>query len=439
MISPLRSRILGLCCMVFLGGCSSWNLFEKDEVILPGERIPVRKATTDAATIAGNIAIALPPATANSEWPQFNGNATHSIGHVAASATLQQAWRASVGSGSSGRIVSPPIVAGGRIYAMDTAATVSAHDASSGARVWSVDLTPDSENAIDGFGGGLAAANGRIYVSSGFGALTALDAANGTEIWTGALRAPSRAAPAIAGGRVFVVTRENRIFAFDATSGEEGWSKQGFEQSAGILGGAGPAATGRVVVAPYSSGEIAAYLAESGRPVWEDDLTGIRGSGGLAALNDVAGDPVIVDGVVYAASQSGRLAAIGLQDGERIWTRNIGGAQAPYVAGNAVFFVDDSGDLYALDRQSGDTAWRASLGAYVDPDDRTGAIVWAGPVAAGGRLLLTSSTGRLIAVDPSNGQIVAEASLPGGSSVSPIVANGTIYVLTDDATLVAFR
>jgi len=439
MTSPLRPLGLGLGCLLLLGGCGALDIFGDDEVRLSGERIAVRTATADAAPAASTVAIALPAPVANGEWAQFNGNSTRSIGHVAAAVSLQQVWRASVGSGSGGRIVSPPIVAGGRVYAMDAAATVSAHDASSGAQVWSVDLTPESENAVDGFGGGLAAADGRVYVSSGFGVLTALDAASGAQVWTGALRAPSRAAPSIAGGRIFAVTRENRLFAFDATTGEAGWNRQGLEQTAGILGGAGPAATDRIVVAPYSSGELVAYRTGSGRALWEEDLTGIRGSGGIAALNDVAGDPVIADGVVYAASQSGRLAAIGLRDGDRLWTRNIGGSQAPYVAGNAVFFVDGNGDLHALDRESGDTVWRVALGAYEDPEDREGVIVWAGPVAAGNRLLLTSSTGRLVAIDPTSGRIMAEAPLPDGASVPPVVANGTIYVLTDSASLVAFR
>jgi len=439
MTSMLRTSILALSCIGLLGGCSAFDFFEDDEVRLSGERLAVRKASVEAATVSGDIAIVLPPAISNTDWPQFNGNAAHSIGHVASSGSLQQAWRVSAGSGSGGRVVSPPIVADGRLYAMDAASTVSAFDASSGAQIWSVNLTPDTENAIDGFGGGLAAENGRLYVSSGFGFLAALDAGSGAEIWKGVMRAPSRSAPAIANGRVYAVTRENRIFAFDAETGEAVWDESGLEQTAGILGGAGPAATDKVVVAPYSSGELVAYLASSGRPIWEDDLTGIRGAGGLAAMTDVTGDPVIADGVVYAASQAGRLVAIDLRDGDRLWTRSIGGTQAPYVAGNAVFFVDDGGDLYALDRQTGDTAWRVSLGGYRDPTDREEPIVWAGPVAAGNRLLLTSSTGRLIAVDPTNGTILVEAALSDGSSLSPVVANGTIYVLTDDADLIAFR
>lgn len=442
MISTLRTSILGLSCATLLGGCSSLDVlgvFDKDEVRLDGDRVAVRKTNAETNTVSSDITIALPRAVSNSEWPQFNGNAARSIGHVASPGSLQQAWRVSAGSGSGGRVVASPIVADGRVYTMDAESTVSALDASSGAEIWSVDLTPDSENAIDGFGGGLAAENGRLYVSSGFGFLAALDAASGAEIWKSFMRAPSRSAPAIAGGRVFAVTRENRIFAFDTETGEADWDSSGLEQTAGILGGAGPAATDEVVVAPYSSGELVAYIASSGRTIWEDDLTGIRGAGGVAALTDVTGDPVIADNVVYAASQAGRLVAIDLRGGERVWTRNISSTQAPYVAGNAVFVVSDGGDLYALDRETGDTAWRVPLGGFEDPDDREEPIVWAGPIAAGNRLLLTSSTERLIAVDPTNGIIVAETSLSDGSSLPPIVANGTIYVLTDDADLLAFR
>jgi len=434
-----RTSVLALCCTVFLGGCGAFDIFAEDEVRLSGERIAVRQAATEAAVASGTFAVVLPPAVANADWAQFNGNAAHTIGHVAASGGLQQAWRARIGSGSGGRIVSPPVVAGGRVYAMDATATVSAHDAATGAQVWSVDLTPPGENSIDGFGGGLAAEGGRLYVTSGFGFLVALDAASGAEIWRGALRAPARAAPVVAAGRVFAVTRENRLFAFDAATGEAGWDERGLEQTAGILGGAGPAATDRIVVSPYSSGELTAYLSATGRPIWEEDLTGIRGSGGIAALNDVAGDPVIADGVVYAASQSGRLVAIGLTDGDRLWTRNFGGSQAPYVVGDILFFVDDGGVLHALDRMTGDTAWRMPLEAFEDPDDREEPIVWAGPVAAGGRLLLVSSNRRLISVDPANGQILAEIPLSNGASVPPVVAGGTVYVLTDDASLLALR
>ena len=436
-------RELSFASVVALSGCGALNFFEETEVPLSGTRISVSDASAgDTIRVdAQGVVVSIPAAASNTDWPQLNGNGARSIGHVAAGADLSQVWTADVGSGngSSGRIVSPPVAAGGRVYALDAGATVSAYDAQSGARAWSIDLTPDGEDAFDGFGGGVAHDSGRVYVSNGFGDLHALADATGAIEWTTKLGAPSRAAPAISAGRVFAVTRNNEIIAVDADSGEVLWREQGLEQIAGILGGAAPAANESAVIAPFSSGELNAYAAGSGRVGWIDDLTGTRSSSALSVLNDIASDPVISDGTVFAASQSGRFAAVDIQSGERLWTRNIGGMQAPYVAGNAVFFVSGQGTLVAFEKESGDVIWATELGGFRDPDSREEPITWAGPILAGGKLLLTSDLGKLISVEPKDGTLTGEVDLPGGAKNAPIAAGGTVYVLTDDATLAAYR
>src|SRR3546814_7837283 len=55
---------------------------------------------------------------------------------------------------SSDLILSAPVVAGGRVFAMDAESRVTAVDAANGERVWSRDLRP--ENGDGGFGGGIA-------------------------------------------------------------------------------------------------------------------------------------------------------------------------------------------------------------------------------------------------------------------------------------------
>ena len=434
---------LALASTVALSGCGALDFFGDDEVPLSGTRVSVRSAdSVNTLEIDGQgTSIVLPAPIANADWPQLNGNSSHAIGHVAAASQLARIWSTSIGAGNSsnGRIVSPPIAAKGRVFTLDAGATVSAVDASSGNRVWSVNLTPDGENTIDGFGGGLATSDDRVYVSNGFGELNALSAGSGEVIWTASLGAPSRAAPALSSGRVFAVTRDNRVIAVDAQTGEVLWSEQGLDQVAGILGGASPVASPQLVVAPFSSGELNAYAAGSGRLGWADDLTGSRGSTGLAVLNDVTGDPVISDGVVYAASQSGRFVAVDVRSGERLWTRDIGGVQPPYVAGETIFYVSGAGTLVAIEKSSGDVIWATELGEYRDPDRREEAITWAGPVLAGGRLLLTSDLGKLISVNPMDGALLGEVDLPDAATNGPIVAGGTVFILTDDGDLVAYR
>ena len=42
-------------------------------------------------------------------------------------------------------------------------------------------------------------------------------------------------------------------------------------------------------------------------------------------------------------------------------------------------------------------------------------------------------------LDPTNGAIAGTLALPGALSLAPIVAGGTMYMVTDNATLLALR
>ena len=57
----------------------------------------------------------------------------------------------------------------------------------------------------------------------------------------------------------------------------------------------------------------------------------------------------------------------------------------------------------------------------------------------GDRLLLASSNGDALALSPYNGEVLGEIEIPDGSFIAPVVANKTIYILTDGADLLAFR
>jgi outer membrane protein assembly factor BamB len=70
---------------------------------------------------------------------------------------------------------------------------------------------------------------------------------------------------------------------------------------------------------------------------------------------------------------------------------------------------------------------------------KKGEIDYSGPVLAGGRLIVTGSNGALIYVDPTNGAVQSQTSLRVGVSLSPVVANSTLYILDDNARLHALR
>ena len=66
-------------------------------------------------------------------------------------------------------------------------------------------------------------------------------------------------------------------------------------------------------------------------------------------------------------------------------------------------------------------------------------IFWRGPVLAGNRLVLTSSRGQIVYASPVDGRVLATVDAGESFSLPPVVANNTLYVLSDDGRLTAYR
>lgn len=435
------SSVALVAAMAGLAACDTWFGASEDDP-LPGERIPVLLGT-DAPEPDARLAdldVRVPQPIGNAVWPQQGGTAAHSFQHLALADAPSERWRADAGGGIGDDrwLLSGPVIADGRIFALDTDARVTAFDAATGARVWRVEL--ESEDERDGsWGGGVAYADGRIYAATGFAQVIALDASSGAEIWRRSVSGAMRAAPTAAGGLVFVVTRDNQMHALDGADGQILWSHTGIAETSGLMGGGSPAVDGDMVVVPYSSGEIFALRAQNGRPLWSDSLAAIRRVDAVSALADIRGRPVIDDGRVYAISHSGRMVAIDQRTGRRIWEAELGGVEQPWIAGDFAYVVTSDAVVVCLTSRDGLIRWVTPLQLYDDPDDRQGRIYWSGPILAGDRLIIAGSNGEILSLSPYTGNILGRIEMRDGIPVAPIVAGGTLYILTDDAELIALR
>ncbi len=428
-----------------LGGCETIDdiIGAPEDPPLPGERISVLtlEQQLEADPRIASLQVVLPAPYVNETWSQPGGYPDNVLHHLEAGDSLAEAWRSDAGTGSSdrGRLTAPPIIAEGKIFALDAEGGVRAFEAATGARLWAVDLTPEDTDEEDGFGGGIAYDEGSIFAATGFGTVVALDAASGEQRWVYDAGTPFRAAPSAVGGRVFAITFDNQAHALAQADGSVLWTHQGIQETAGILGSPSPAVSGDVVVMPYSSGEVFALRVENGQEVWNDTLTRVLTNTSLANINDIAGRPVIDRDRVFAVSHAGRMVAIDLRTGERVWTRALSSVQTPWVAGDFIFAVSTSAEVIAMSRRDGRIRWVTQLQRFRDEEDRRGAIAWAGPVLVGDRLLLVSSGGEAVALSPYSGERLGTIEIPEGAFISPVVANSTVYVLTDDARLLAFR
>ena len=433
-----------LALAVILSGCSYYDDYmnRDKEPPLPGDRISVllhQRSLSPDPKLA-NVQILLPAPEPNADWPQAGGFPNHAMQHMQASDFLQKAWSVDIGDGSDDeeRLVASPVIADGRVFAIDSLSVVSAYDTANGNRLWKIDLTPEEDDEGH-IAGGIAYDGGRLYISTGFAEAIALDAKTGAEIWRQRISSPARAAPTIRGGRVFVLTVDNKIFALNAKNGETLWSHTGAPVSASLLGSASPAVGGGVIVVPYTNGDLVALKADNGRLMWQDSLSAIKRTDVLSNLAHIRGRPVIDRGRVFAISHAGLMAAYDLRKGRRVWTKEVGGLESPWVVGDYIFLLTNDAEMAALSRDTGRIHWVRSLPRYEDPEDQEDPIIWTGPILVSDRLIAAGSHGKAIAVSPYTGRILGSVELPDGISVPPVVAGGSVYFLADDAELVAYR
>ena len=192
---------------------------------------------------------------------------------------------------------------------------------------------------------------------------------------------------------------------------------------------------------PFGSSELVATLRKGGIRVWASAVSGERRGRVYAAITDISGDPVVDGDTIYVATQSGRVAAVNATNGERLWTAEEGAYSPVIPIADAVFLVSDDARLVRLDRATGETVWSVDLPYFLKKKPKKFKEIYAhyGPVLAGGQVLVASNDGLLRYFDPVDGSLTATVDIPGGASTNPVIVDQTLYIVSQNGQLHAFR
>lgn len=161
--------------------------------------------------------------------------------------------------------------------------------------------------------------------------------------------------------------------------------------------------------------------------------------------------PAVADGVLYADSTDGKIAAFDAATGKKLWeksSRTQGWfgwgdkkrpdafyAGGPAVAGDLLVVGTLDGHVYAMAAKDGNPRWQADLASEVV----------ASPAISGDLVIVRTQDGRVYGLDAATGNrrwvfdqdTVPSLSLRGNAT--PLAANGVVFIGTDDGKLVALR
>ncbi len=146
--------------------------------------------------------------------------------------------------------------------------------------------------------------------------------------------------------------------------------------------------------------------------------------------------PFIGEDRVFTVNARGRVIAMDIASGKRVWTRDIGEAITAGVSGDPerLYVASEDGEVFAIEQSDGAIAWTANVSSEVI----------AAPVAGAGSVLVRSIDGRVVALERASGERrwVYSYNVPAlslhGNSRALAVPDGYLVGL-DNGRLVALR
>jgi outer membrane protein assembly factor BamB len=187
-----------------------------------------------------------------------------------------------------------------------------------------------------------------------------------------------------------------------------------------------------------SSGELNAYRYENGRMLRAGALSRTTISTSVSSLSDIDAAPVIDQGRVYALGQGGRMVALELSTGQRLWNRISAGISTPWIAANDLprHRRCASGRTRPVERQ-GTLDRPAPAFPQREEEDRRDRLVRSG---AGGQPSDPDQFGRADRLCQSGRRLGrGDGRHQGALALPPIVANGTLYVLDQKGRVTAYK
>ncbi len=426
---------LVLLAFLFVVGCSD----SKER--LKGERFRILESSSRLKPDgqAQGTTVVLPPASPISQWPQMDAGPSHKTPHGRLSSWKGAvAWKRSIGGTTSqGFLLVPPVVSEGQVYALDGTGLVTALDASTGEKKWSYRLETSTKEGC--LGGGLAVDQGSVFISFSSADVVALNAENGSKRWQTNIIHPIRSPVTVKDRQLYVVTKNNKIVSLDVKTGSILWQREGAEGNCSFVGGGSPSVDRRVVIAPFSSGEVLALKSENGHPLWTEALSTPKVTRSLAILSQIKASPVIDKDLVFVTSPNSRFMALEFRTGRVAWDKPIGSFSTPAVSGGFIFLVSTKNEVLCLTRDKGHIVWITQLPRFQDLKTKKGAIRMGGPLLMNGLLFITSSVGEMYVLDAKTGKLDHAFDNFYPSSLPPVAAHEYLYILEDTGTLVALH
>jgi outer membrane protein assembly factor BamB len=342
-----------------------------------------------------------------------------------ASLDVRRIWSTGVGDGMGKAGLSMgPVFSSGALYVADHEGRLAAVDAETGRKNWELETEQP-------FSGGPGLDDEHLYMGTVDGRVIAYDRSGGAELWNAQVSSEVLSPPVSGDGIVVVRCIDGRVFGMDAVSGRRLWIHDRNVPLLTLRGNADLLIRGGYVFVGYDDGAVVSLRLNDGSQVWSQTIVSPEGRTELDRLADIGQQMVLVASDLIVSSHKSRVVSLAADSGRLLWFKEISSSTGVVVDRTNLAVSEKNGDLWLLDRRNGSTLWK------VDQMTNRGLTR---PAFYDNYLVVGDKEGYLHWLDSDIGSFVArERAGKEGFAGAPLSVGTTLYVLTHDGELMAYR
>ena len=371
-------------------------------------------------------------------WSQHFQNPSNDLNNIYTTANLDKGLK--IMSGKRGAInVIQPIYFENNVCHVLNNGYLECLNLESNELFFSINLVQEDKKKYELVRGGLAYFDNKVVLVDAYGQVKLIDLLNKSVSWTTNIDIPILSPPLIYRDYIYFITADNRIYALDLLDGNVEWSFQTIAEVKKNLLTASPIAKENFVIAPFSNGELIAFIYDTGRPIWSENLSKISRLSNFD-IKDISASPVISGNSIYALSSNGKLVSINAINGQRNWAIDLSGYRTPSVSGNVLYVIDDSGKLICINQKNGEIYWITNLEKFRKGQKVENLNLWLGPYMINNLLYNISYFGEVKVVSPLSGEILSTNSLKIEKiMVPPLILSDLVIVADEKSNVYKFN
>ncbi|MBT4519855.1 MAG: outer membrane protein assembly factor BamB [Halieaceae bacterium] len=338
---------------------------------------------------------------------------------------IRKLWSTSVGDGQGeGYYEIQPTIAGDYIYVASSDGEVKAVNRHSGKVLWTSELE-------DSLSGGVAVYENALLLGSSDGIVFQLSASDGAVQWSTRLHGEVLAPPQANGNVVIAQTYDGKLQGLNFDTGELLWVYDSDVPILTVRGTSTPIIRDNQVYAGFATGRVLAFNANTGAIAWEVRVAISQGRSEIERIVDIDGTMELLGNELYAASYQGRIVAIDINNGRKLWQQEISSFSGVSQGFGNIYVTDEDGTVNAYLRNGQGIRWQ---------QDALGYRGLSRPSPVSSYVAVADFEGIVHLMSQVDGQFVGRVKVDGDGARADMLSDGNLlYVYGNSGTLIAYE